>query len=281
MFEQGKEIRDKWLRESMWPSIFCTGCGIGSVLNYTLRAIERLGIPQDDLVLCSGIGCSSRVPGYVDVDGLHTTHGRALAFATGVKLANPDLTVVVFTGDGDLAGIGGNHFIHAARRNLDLTVVCINNYNYGMTGGQASPTTPPAGITATTPWGALEQPFDLCRLAVGAGAPFVARWTVGYPYELTDCLEKAIRRPGFSFVETLMPCPTGYGKGNDLREAKKNWDWYKANTISRTDLAALPPEERAANRKTVIGTIWEDDKPEYGAQWAKLVRRLQDEGQPA
>ncbi|MEN8151557.1 MAG: thiamine pyrophosphate-dependent enzyme, partial [Planctomycetota bacterium] len=153
MFNKAKNIKENWLRQEMWPSIFCTGCGIGNVLNYALRAVEANGIGIDDVVFCSGIGCSSRLPGYIESDGLHTTHGRAIAFATGVKMANPDLTVVVFTGDGDCAGIGGNHFIHAARRNVDLTVICVNNYTYGMTGGQVSPTTPSGGMTTTTPYG--------------------------------------------------------------------------------------------------------------------------------
>ncbi len=142
MFNKAKEIKEKYLRKEMWPSIFCTGCGIGNVLNYTLRAIDSVKLDIDRVVFCSGIGCSSRLPGYIEADGLHTTHGRAIAFATGVKLAAPDLNVVVFTGDGDLAGIGGNHFIHAARRNIDLLVILVNNFIYGMTGGQNAPTTP-------------------------------------------------------------------------------------------------------------------------------------------
>ncbi len=271
MFKQAEQIRSQYLRQSMWPSIFCTGCGIGNVLNYTLRAIDGVGLDIDKTVFCSGIGCSSRLPGYVEADGLHTTHGRAIGFATGVKLASPELSVIVFTGDGDMAGIGGNHFIHAARRNVDMTVICVNNYNYGMTGGQVSPTTPAEGMTTTTPYGNIEEPFDLCRLAIGAGAPFVARWTVGYPYETILCIEAALTKKGFSFVELLNPCPTGYGKGNELRDATKAWAWYKENSITRTELAKLGPEERAANRKIVIGTLWEAEKPEYCERWAELV----------
>jgi len=199
------------------------------------------------------------------------------AFATGVKIANPELDVIVFTGDGDMAGIGGNHFIHAARRNLDLTVICINNATYGMTGGQVSPTTPPGSIATTAPHGALEEPFDLCRLAIGAGAPYVARWVMGYPYETIAAVEAAIRKKGFGFVEIMAPCPTGFGKANDQREAKDAWDSYKENTITRVALGALTPEERAANTKTVIGTLWEADKPEYNQRWHELVERLQAE----
>jgi 2-oxoglutarate ferredoxin oxidoreductase subunit beta len=277
VFNQAKKIREKYIREEMWPSIFCVGCGIGNVLNYTLRAIDGMEIDIDQVVFCSGIGCSSRLPGYIKADGLHTTHGRAIAFATGVKLSSPELTVIVFTGDGDMAGIGGNHFIHAARRNADMTVICVNNYNYGMTGGQVSPTTPADKFTTTTPYGNLEEPFDLCRLAIGAGAPYVARWTVGYPYETLRAIESAIRKKGFGFVELLMPCPTGYGKDNRLRDAKASWEWYRENSITRTDLLQLSPEERAANHKIVIGTLWDDDKPEYCERWEQFVRELSEE----
>jgi 2-oxoglutarate ferredoxin oxidoreductase subunit beta len=261
----------------MWPSIFCTGCGVGNVLHYTLRALDKIGLSIDKTVFCSGIGCSSRLPGYVDADGLHTTHGRAIAFATGVKLANPDLTTIVFTGDGDLAGIGGNHFIHAARRNLDLTVICVNNYNYGMTGGQVSPTTPVEALSTTTPYGNLEEPFDLCRLAIGSGAPFVARWTPGFPHETVLAVEKALRHRGFSFVEILAPCPTGFGKGNRFKDSRQIWTWYREQTITRSELQALEPEARAANKKIVVGTLWHEERPELWEQWQNMVRSLNAE----
>jgi 2-oxoglutarate ferredoxin oxidoreductase subunit beta len=233
----------------MWPSIFCTGCGIGNVLNYALRAIDEIGLDIDRTVFCSGIGCSSRLPGYVEADGLHTTHGRSIAFATGVKLASPELKVIVFTGDGDLIGIGGNHFIHAARRNVDMTVICVNNYNYGMTGGQVSPTTPVEGKTTTTPYGNLEEPFDMCRLAIGAGAPYVARWTVGYPYETIKAIEAAIQSPGFAFVELLIPCPTGYGKENRLRDAAASWDWSGRSGTPRS------PSTPSAGANSLIDSL--------------------------
>jgi 2-oxoglutarate ferredoxin oxidoreductase subunit beta len=174
-----------------------------------------------------------------------------------------------------MAGIGGNHFIHAARRNMDMTVICVNNFNYGMTGGQVSPTTPADGISTTTPYGNLEEPFDLCRLAIGAGAPFVARWTMGYPYETVAAVEAAIRTAGFGFVEILAPCPTGFGKANEQRDATASWEWYRANTITRLELGKLPPEERAANTKIIIGTLWQQDKPEYIARWQERVAQLQ------
>jgi 2-oxoglutarate ferredoxin oxidoreductase subunit beta len=280
LFNQAQKIRQKYIRESMWPSIFCTGCGVGNVLNYTLRAIDGLGIDIDKVVFCSGIGCSSRLPGYIEADGLHTTHGRAIAFATGVKLAAPELRVIVFTGDGDMAGIGGNHFIHAARRNVDMTVICVNNYNYGMTGGQVSPTTPVASRTTTTPFGNLEEPFDLCRLAIGSGAPFVARWTVGYPYETIDAISAAIDKPGFGFVEMLMPCPTGYGHDNALRDSQASWQWYRDNTITRSDYSRLSPSEKEANQKIIVGTLWKADKPEFTSVWAEFVAHLQAEDSP-
>jgi len=274
MFNQAEKIRSKYIREAMWPSIFCTGCGVGNVLNYTLRAIDGLNLDIDRCVFCSGIGCSSRLPGYIEADGLHTTHGRAIAFATGVKLAAPDLHVIVFTGDGDMAGIGGNHFIHAARRNVDLTVICVNNYNYGMTGGQTSPTTPVQGVTTTSPYGNLEEPFDICRLAIGAGAPFVARWTVGYPYETIEAIGAAISKSGFGFVELLMPCPTGFGRDNEMRNAEDSWRWYREHTISRADFSRLDPQQQAANRKILVGTLWDIEKPEYTARWKAFVAGL-------
>ena len=212
----GEDLKEKYLRQVMLPTVFCDGCGIGNVLDYTIIAIEELGLNLDQIVFLSGIGCSSRLTGYLNADGLHTTHGRALAFATGVKLANPDLKVIVFTGDGDCTGIGGNHFIHAARRNVDMTVIMVNNYNYGMTGGQVAPTTPIGGITTTSPYGNLEQPFDVCELAKTIGAPYVARWAVNQPYRAIRSIEEAIAKKGFSYVEMLSPCPIQWGRMNKI-----------------------------------------------------------------
>ncbi len=279
MFNKAVNIR-KYLREEMYPSIFCVGCGIGSVLNHTLRAVDELKLDMDRMVFVSGIGCSSRLPGYIDANGLHTTHGRAIAFATGVKLANPELKVVVFTGDGDCAAIGGNHLIHAARRNLDLTVIEMNNYNYGMTGGQASPTTPESGYTTTSPYGNIEEPFDLADLVVGAGAPFVARWPLGFPYETIASIKKALDHAGFSFIEILLPCPTGYTDKNGLKENKQIWEWYRGNTILRSRYLRLNEQERHQNRKMVIGELRNTPRREYSREWAGLVDRLRQEGDP-
>ena len=210
-------IAPDWFREDRLPHIYCTGCGNGTVINCTLAAVEEMGWKRDETVFVSGIGCSSRAPGYILTDSLHTTHGRALAFATGVKMARPEFNVVVFTGDGDLAAIGGNHFIHACRRNVDMTVVCMNNHIYGMTGGQGSPTTPPGAISTTTPYGMSEPAFDLAELAVAAGANYVARWTSYHVKELTKAITAGMRTPGFAFIEARTQCPTNYGRHNKLR----------------------------------------------------------------
>lgn len=273
MFNRTEKIK-KYLRNEMLPSIFCSGCGVGNVLNYTLRAIDELCLPWEKVVFISGIGCSSRLPGYIDADGLHTTHGRAIAYATGVKAANPSLIPVLFTGDGDCAGIGGNHLIHAARRNIDLTVIEMNNFNYGMTGGQLSPTTPLEGRTTTSPFGNLEEPFDLAALVVGAGAPFVARWPMGYPYEIIDSIKKGISKKGFAFIEILTPCPTGYNRKNGLRGNRQIWDWYKENTILAGKYRKLSQEERAKENRTLIGILQDMEKKEFTEEWRKLVERL-------
>jgi 2-oxoglutarate ferredoxin oxidoreductase subunit beta len=272
MFNKARNIRDKYIEEKMYPSIFCVGCGNGNVLNYALRAIDELDLDIDKVVFASGIGCSSRLPGYIDADGLHTTHGRAIAFATGIKTAQPDLTVIIFTGDGDLAGIGGNHFIHAARRNVDLTVIALNNFNYGMTGGQVSPTTPSGGYTTTSPFGNIEEVFDLSELAIISGAPYVARWPLGYPYETVKSIKKGILNKGFSFIEMLVPCPTGYGRKNQLREIKANWEWYKKNTILNSKYRILEEKQKDDNKKIVIGELQNIERKEFTFEWANLVK---------
>jgi 2-oxoglutarate ferredoxin oxidoreductase subunit beta len=274
MFNQAAHIREKYLEMNMYPSIFCTGCGIGNVLNYSLRALDAEHIDLDRTVFVSGIGCSSRLPGYIDADGLHTTHGRAIAFATGIKTADPDLTVVIFTGDGDAAGIGGNHLIHAARRNVDLTVICVNNFNYGMTGGQVSPTSPVTAKTTTTPYGNVEIPFDLCSLVMGAGASYVSRWTLGYPYETVKAVREGLRNKGFSFIEMLVPCPTGYQKHQKIPDGRETWDWYKEKTILRGKYKKLSKAERAKETRILIGKLRDETRPEFCATYAELVRRV-------
>ncbi|MEJ2010752.1 MAG: thiamine pyrophosphate-dependent enzyme [Anaerolineales bacterium] len=210
---------DALIRADRMPHIWCPGCGIGVVMRCYAHAIQLLGDDADRHVVVSGIGCSGRVAGYMNLDSYHTTHGRAIPFAVGLKLANPDLHVTVFSGDGDLAAIGGNHLIHAARRNIDLTVICTNNFNYGMTGGQSGPTTPPGARTSTTPYGCRELPFNLANLLSAAGANFVSRWTSLHVRQVRKDILYAFRKPGFSFIEVLVPCPIGFGRLNHLADA--------------------------------------------------------------
>ncbi len=254
-----------WFREDRLPHIYCTGCGNGTVINCTLEAVEQMGWTIDETVFISGIGCSSRAPGYIKTDSLHTTHGRALAFATGVKLANPRLNVVVFTGDGDLAAIGGNHFIHACRRNVDLTVVCMNNMIYGMTGGQGSPCTPVGAISTTTPYGAAEPVFDLSELAVTAGANYVARWTSYHVKELTKAVEAGLETTGFSFIEALTQCPTAYGRRNKLRQVSDMINYLRTNVILvQKKQRMLERGETVPEDKIPVGEFVRRNRPAMG-----------------
>ena len=211
-----KHPQEHLLRTDRFPHIWCPTCGIGTVVKCFVDAIDRAGMDYDKMAIVSGIGCTGRVAGYVKLDSYHTTHGRAIPFATGLKLANRNLKVVVFSGDGDLSAIGGNHLIHAARRNMDIMVVCVNNFIYGMTGGQVAPTTPQPANTSTTPHGAFEPPFSLPHLLEACGAVYVARWTCLHVRRLTKSLTEALRKPGFSFVEAIAPCSTLYARRNRL-----------------------------------------------------------------
>ncbi len=205
---------DDLIRTDRIPHIWCSGCGIGTVFSSCLTAIKATQLPHNQFTMVSGIGCSARGAGYINLDSFHTTHGRAIPFASGIKMANPDLKVIVFSGDGDLFAIGGNHFIHAARRNMDITVVCVNNLTYGMTGGQMAATTPHNANTTTTPHGNPETPFNLPLMAFASGASYVARWTILHTRDLTDAINEGIMRKGFSFIEVLSPCPINYGRRN-------------------------------------------------------------------
>jgi 2-oxoglutarate ferredoxin oxidoreductase subunit beta len=276
----GVELNKKYLRESMWPTIFCNGCGHGSVLEYTFWALEELGWDMDKVVFASGIGCSSRLPGYINADGLHTTHGRAIAFATGIKAANNDLNVIVFTGDGDCSGIGGNHLIHAARRNIDITVIMINNFTYGMTGGQLAPTAPIGSIATTAPYGNIEHPFDICELACALGANYVARWCVTHPYQPIKSVKEGLQKKGFSLLEFLAPCPTAYGRRNKLRDIKQHWEWYDNNTILIEDYKRImnygtEEEKNKVKEKYQIGVFQDIEKSGFFEQYDKLLKRLQ------
>ncbi|MBI3949692.1 MAG: 2-oxoacid:ferredoxin oxidoreductase subunit beta [Acidobacteria bacterium] len=224
---------DRLLRTDRLPHIWCPGCGIGVALKSLLMALEESEMPLENVAMVSGIGCTARAIGYVKFDAFHTTHGRAIPFATGLKLANPILNVIVFSGDGDLASIGGNHFIHAARRNIDLTVICVNNFIYGMTGGQVGPTTPLTAKSSTTPYGNFEYGFNLPHLAAASGAVYVARWTVFHVRRVISAIHEAIAKKGFSFVEVISPCPIGYLRRNKLGSALDMMRYYKANSEIR------------------------------------------------
>jgi len=220
----------QYLRMDRIPHIWCSGCGLGTTVNCFARAIENCDIPLDQISVVSGIGCTGRVAGYLKLDSFHTTHGRPIPFATGLKLANPKLKVVVYSGDGDLFAIGGNHFIHAARRNMDMTIICVNNFTYGMTGGQVTPTTPIDAIASTTPFGNFEDPFNLPYLADCAGSVYVARWTTFHVRQVIKSMKEAIQKKGFSFIEIISPCPTLYGRRNRLGDGLEMMQFYKANS---------------------------------------------------
>ncbi|HIH61945.1 MAG TPA: 2-oxoacid:ferredoxin oxidoreductase subunit beta [Methanobacteriales archaeon] len=250
----------KYLRKDRLPHIFCAGCGNGIVMNTFFKGMELANIDFENIVLVSGIGCSSRIPGYVKCDSLHTTHGRPIAFATGLKLGNPELDVAVFTGDGDAAAIGGNHLIHGARRNIDLTVICINNNIYGMTGGQISPTSPRGSYGSTAPYGATETPFDLAKLVKAAGASYVARWTTAHPLQLANSIRRGLENKGFSFIEVLSQCPTYFGRKNRMRSPVEMLKWMKENSINRRKALRMEPKELEG--KIIVGDFVREEKEE-------------------
>ena len=220
-----------FLRQDRIPHIWCPSCGIGTTVNCFTRALTESGMDLDQIAIVSGIGCTGRVAGYMNLDSFHTTHGRAIPFATGLKLANPKLKVVVYSGDGDLTAIGGNHFLHAARRNMDLMVVCVNNFTYGMTGGQVAPTTPIGAKQTTMPYGNYEQPFNLPFLADACGAVYVARWTVFHVRQLAKAMLEGLRKKGFVFIEALSPCPTLYSRRNKLGDGIDELKHYKQKSV--------------------------------------------------
>ena len=257
--KQVKHPLDDLLRTDRIPHIWCPGCGIGTAFSSCLIAMRESGIDLEKTVMVSGIGCSGRGAGYVNLDSYHTTHGRAIPFATGMKLANPELNVVVFSGDGDLFAIGGNHFIHAARRNVDLTIVCVNNFNYGMTGGQVAATTPLKAKTTTTPVGNPDTPFNLPLLAYASGATYVARWTILHTRDLTESIEEALLNRGFSFIEVLSPCPVNYGRRNK-ENGIDSLKIYQERTIIRND--AQPWElDIDFERGIVLGKFIQTERP--------------------
>lgn len=218
---------EQFLRSDRMPHIWCPGCGIGTTVNSFARALLDSKVDLDTVSIVSGIGCSGRVAGYVKLDSFHTTHGRAIPFATGLKLANPKLNVVVYSGDGDLSAIGGNHLIHAARRNVDIKVICVNNLIYAMTGGQTAPTTPSDVITSTNPYGTFDPTFNLPHLMEASGAVYVARWTTYHVRQITRAIQEVFAKPGFSFIEILSPCPTLYQRRNRMGDGLDTMKFYK------------------------------------------------------
>ncbi|MBF0102395.1 MAG: 2-oxoacid:ferredoxin oxidoreductase subunit beta [Desulfobacterales bacterium] len=262
---------DDLLRKDRIPHIWCPGCGIGTAFSACLYAIKSSKLDLDHVSMVSGIGCSGRGAGYINLDSFHTTHGRAIPFATGLKLANPDLTVVVFSGDGDLFAIGGNHFIHAARRNMDLTVICVNNLNYGMTGGQVAATTPHLAKTTTTPAGNPETPFNLPLLAYASGATYVARWTILHTRDLTESIGEAIQKKGFSFIEVLAPCPVNYGRRNKLKPLDVLRIYQEKSIIKHF---ASPSELHLDLEKGItLGKFVDQDKPTWLDMYYKTTRK--------
>ncbi|MDK2822841.1 MAG: 2-oxoglutarate/2-oxoacid ferredoxin oxidoreductase subunit beta [Clostridia bacterium] len=271
------EIIKKYFRNNKLPHIWCPGCGNGIVLGALARAVDKLGLDQNKTAVISGIGCSSRSTGYLDFDTIHTAHGRALTFATGLKLARPELNVIVITGDGDCTAIGGNHFIHAARRNIDITTVIFNNNIYGMTGGQYSPLTPTKGKSTTSPYGHIEKPFDIPELAIAAGATYVARGTTYHTMELSKLIANAIEHKGFSVVEALSSCPISFGRQNKLGNAPSMMKLLKEKAISIKAAEKLPPEKLAG--KYLIGELFRKQLPEYTEEYQKIINNLTEGGQ--
>ena len=263
---------DCYLRVDRIPHIWCAGCGIGPATGCFIRAIQRTGLDPDKIALVSGIGCTGRVAGYVKLDSFHTTHGRALPFATGLKLGNPDLNPVVFSGDGDLIAIGGNHLIHSARRNIDMTVICINNFNYGMTGGQMGPTTPIDARSTTSPYGNFEYPFNVPYLVAASGATYVARWTVLHLRQLERSIAEALTKPGFSFIEVISPCPTVYGRMNKLPRGLDEMHSYQQRSVIRN--GADPKDaDIALDGPIVVGKFVDIERPTFWDMFRQVLDR--------
>ncbi len=253
---------NEFLRMDRMPTIWCPGCGIGTTVNCFTRALTECGKNLDKVAVVSGIGCTGRVAGYLNLDSYHTTHGRAIPFATGLKLAQPELDVIVYSGDGDLSAIGGNHFIHAARRNMDMLVVCVNNFTYGMTGGQVTPTTPEPAIASTTPYGAFEHPFSLPYLADSCGAVYVARWTAYHVRQLAKSMQEALGKKGFRFIEIIAPCPTLYLRRNKLGEGVDDLEYFKDKSVVKNG-ADTRETDLQYRDQIVVGKFVDRERPTF------------------
>jgi len=257
---------DEIIRTERMPHIWCPGCGIGVVMRCYAQAILESGTSVDQHVVVSGIGCSGRVAGYMDIDSYHTTHGRAIPFATGLKLANPDLMVTVFSGDGDLVAIGGNHLIHAARRNVDIKIICVNNFNYGMTGGQVGPTTPRGARGTTAPYGNPELPFNLPYLLLASGANYISRWTTLHARPLKTDILAAFNKSGFTFIEVLTPCPVGFGKTNNIEDGLEEMKLYRERCVLVPNGDVIARElaiDLREDQPIYIGIFVDRDRPAY------------------
>jgi 2-oxoglutarate ferredoxin oxidoreductase subunit beta len=279
----GLHPHDPFLKPGRIPHVWCPGCGLGVVLTTYIEAMRRKNLSVDRCAVVSGIGCTGRVAGYLDMDTYHTTHGRAIPFATGLALARPDLYVTVFSGDGDLFAIGGNHFIHAARRNINLKVICVNNFNFGMTGGQCGPTTPVEARTSTTPLGNAEPGFNLPHLAHASGAVYVARWTTFHPRQLVHSISETLEKKGFTFIEVIAPCPTGYGLPNKLGTGLEEMRYYREMSEVRNGADPIDAEIRLRD-KIVVGTFINEEKTDFMTSYnSRVIARAQarDKGKAA
>ena len=272
-----KNVIEQYIRKEMFPHIWCPGCGNGIVLGALIRAIHSLGWEKDEIAMVSGIGCSSRITGYVDFNTMNTTHGRALPFATGIKMSNPNLKVIAVMGDGDCAAIGGNHFIHAARRNIDITAIIINNMIYGMTGGQYSPMTPTGKFGSTAPYGNIDQNFDISALAASAGASYVARSSIFNVNQGIRFIKKALNKKGFSVVEILSDCPISYGRMNKLRTPVKMMEWIKSISVPKKTWEKLSVEEK--KDKIPMGEFLDICIPEYTEKYKEICAIAQQGGE--
>ncbi len=269
------ELLNKYFRMDKLPHIWCPGCGHGVIMRAIVKSIEQLGLDKDNVCIVSGIGCSSRAPGYMDFNTLHTTHGRALAFATGIKHANPKLKIIVVTGDGDAAAIGGNHLIHACRRNIDITAIVFNNSIYGMTGGQYSPTTPVGDLGTTAPYGNVDNCFDIAMLSAAAGATYVARATSYHAAQLANYIKKGIQHNGFSLIEAVSICPTYYGRKNKKGDAVGMMNFLKDSFVDKKRYDKLEDDKKIG--KFFMGEIKNDTtQKEFTEKYQVIIDKFKE-----